>query len=569
MYKKILSFVLAFLMAVTVLAGCGKNSSDTDVEATADTEESARIAMTLSLWLPSDYFTEEAEKEVSEAINSLTKAKYDTAIELKLIPRAEYRDAVEARLQEITDQIAREEEEAEARRKAIKEAKARGETVEEVPEETEETLPTEDETIVNELGITITKYPELGERQFDIFLVTSYDQYMDYVDNEFIQQLDGELSGNSKLLKTYIHPTYLDLANVQGTYAIPNNHPVGQYQYLLVNKELVDQFDYDPDSLTSVLKCQDFIKDVGNHHLDGVIPLLGEVEAANMHFSGINEDKNEWSIAGAQVTNSMSYSSPCTPKSVFSVNVYMNTIKLMKELKEAGYVGDGTVKEGQKFAVGVVSGDPTILEQYEDEYYTRVYSKPMMTEEDAYGAMFAVSAFSKSLSRSMEIITYLNTNTDLRTVLQYGRRGVHWDYTREESKDTIKLLPKASEYQMRLTDTGNVYMTYPGEGRPMSDWDAGKKMNLDMISDPYMKYPGSITEENKAALEAFAEYSKQIKAEMDACPAAEFDDFIARMKTEVKNEEVLKTVLDNKGESPNSIVTRYTEWHDDLYPPAM
>ena len=107
MYKKILSFVLAFLMAVTVLAGCGKNSSDTDVEATADTEESARIAMTLSLWLPSDYFTEEAEKEVSEAINSLTKAKYDTAIELKLIPRAEYRDAVEARLQEITDQIAR------------------------------------------------------------------------------------------------------------------------------------------------------------------------------------------------------------------------------------------------------------------------------------------------------------------------------------------------------------------------------------------------------------------------------------------------------------------------------
>ena len=184
--------------------------------------------------------------------------------------------------------------------------------------------------------------------------------------------------------------------------------------------------------------------------------LLGEVEAANMHFSGINEDKNEWSIAGAQVTNSMSYSSPCTPKSVFSVNVYMNTVKLMKELKEAGYVGDGTVKEGQKFAVGVVSGDPTILEQYEDEYYTRVYSKPMMTEEDAYGAMFAVSAFSKSLSRSMEIITYLNTNTDLRTVLQYGKRGVHWDYTREESKDTIKLLPKSSEYKMRLTDTGNV-----------------------------------------------------------------------------------------------------------------
>lgn len=561
--KKLISLALAAILLLGVFAGCKRVNMDEDVEA-ADTEATSRIAQTLTLWLPTDGATEEDEEAVSAAINRLTQAKYDTAIELKLIPRDQYADAVDARLTEITTKIEEEEAAAEQRRKELKELKAQGIEVAEEPDEEEETKPQEEETIVNELGITITKYPEVGEKQFDIFLVTSYKQYMDYIENEMIQQLDGELSGTSKLMKTYIYPTYLELANVQGTYAIPNNHPVGEYQYLLVNKELVDQYDYDPDSLSSVLKCQAFIEDIGNQHLDGVIPLLGEVEAANMHYFGINEDKNEWSIIGNQVTNSMMYSSPCIPKSVFSTNVYINTVGMMKKLKELGYVGDGTLKEGQKFAVGVISGDPSVKAQYEDEYYVRTYAKPMMKEEDVFGAMFAVSSYSKSLARSMEIITYLNTSTDLRTVLQYGAQGVHWDYTSEDDHDTIKILKDS--YKMRLTDTGNVYMTYPGPGRPMSDWDAGKQMNLDMISDPFMKFPGVLTENNEDLLKQLAEVSKEYKARLDALPSEGYEDAITEIKKEIKNDEFLKGLLDNSGENPNSILQFYNDWHDENYP---
>lgn len=562
--KKLISLALAAILLLGVFAGCNRVNMDEDVEA-ADTEATSRIAMTLTLWLPTDGATDEDIEAVSAAINRLTQAKYDTAIDFKLIPRAQYADAVDARLNEITTMIEEEEAAAEARRKELKELKAQGIAVEEEPEEEEETVVVEEEeTIVNELGITITKYPEVGEKQFDIFLVTSYKQYMDYIENELIQQLDGELSGSSKLMKTYIYPTYLELANVQGTYGVPNNHPVGEYQYLLVNKELVDQYDYDPDSLTSVLKCQAFIEDIGNQHLDGVIPLLGEVDAANMHYFGLNEDKNEWSVIGNQVTNSMSYSSPCIPKSVFSTNVYINTVGMMKRLKELGYVGDGTVKEGEKFAVGVVSGDPSVAAQYEDEYYVRTYAKPMMKEEDVFGAMFAVSSYSKSLARSMEIITYLNTSTDLRTILQYGAQGVHWDYTSEDNHDTIKILKDS--YKMRLTDTGNVYMTYPGPGRPMSDWDAGKQMNLDMISDPFMKFPGVLTENNKELLEQLVEVSKQYKERLDALTSEEYDDAITEIKKEIKNDPFLKGLLDNTGEDPNSILQFYNDWHDENYP---
>ena len=52
-----------------------------------------------------------------------------------------------------------------------------------------------------------------------------YENYINYIEEGLIQQLDTELSGTSKKLKTYIYPTFLTLANQKGTYAIPNNHP--------------------------------------------------------------------------------------------------------------------------------------------------------------------------------------------------------------------------------------------------------------------------------------------------------------------------------------------------------
>ncbi len=566
MNKKLTSLLLAALLTAGSLVGCSTSADEEEV-ATADTEESVRVSMTLTLALPTKSgTTDEAVQKVEDAINKLTEAKYDTAIDLILVPEDEYQAYIDDTLSSISTKILEEEEAAESRRKEIKALKAQGVDVSDMETEAEdgettETVETEEETIINELGISIKQYPEVEDTQFDIFLVQGYDNYNSYIENEYIQQLDSELSGTSKILKTYIYPTYLELANISGTYAIPNNHPVGEYQYLLVNKELVDQYDYDPDELTSFLKCTDFIEDIGNQHLDGVIPLLGEVEPANMVYWGT--DQSEWSILASQITNTMSYKLKLSPKNVFAINVYVNTIGAMKKLNELGYVGDGTVEEGEKFAVGVISGDGTVAEQYEDEYYTYIYSKPMMTEEDAYGNMFAVSTYSKSLERSMEIITYINTSTDIRTILQYGVEGENWEYEDEETKDTIRILN--NDYQMDLLTTGNVYMTYPGEGISMDYWDYGKQQNIDSISNPYMKFTGYINDNNKELLSQLDELSKEYKARLDALTYDEYEDAIAEMKAEVKANEIFTQLTDLENE--NSVTSIYGTWHDDLYPP--
>lgn len=567
MNKKLICLLLSMMMAAGTFIGCSSQATEEDVEATADTEQSARISMTLSMYVPTDKNTTEEAIALAEAqINKLTQAKYDTAIDLVAIPEDQYVATVKEKLDAITAAKIAEEEEAERKRKELKERKANNEDVsaEEAAlndgEETTETTA-EEETIVNDLGITVIKYPEVKEDQLDIFLVKGYEWYNELIENELIQQLDGELGGNSKILKTYIHPTFLGLANIGGTYAIPNNHPVGEYKYLLVNKELVEQYDYNPDDLTTLIKCGDFIKDIGFQKLDGVVPLLGEVEASNINYWG--EDPTQWSVLASQVTNTMSYNVKCPPKSIFTVNAYINTVGLMKELGELGYIGDGTLKDGEKFAVGVVSGDAALAEQYEDEYYVNIYSKPMMSEDDVFGSMFAVSSYSKSLSRSMEIITYLNTSSDIRTILQYGAEGVHWEYEDEETMDTIRIL--SNDYKMNLTETGNVYMTYPGEGVSMDYWAYGKQQNLDSISSPYMKFPGYINDTNKAQIEELAKISKEYKDRFDALTFEEYEQGVADMKKEIKDNATVASLLD-AAENENSIAAIYAAWYDELYP---
>lgn len=568
MNKKLTTLLLAMLLALGSFTGCSTETTEEDVEAVAATEESARISMTLSLWLPTSKNTTEEAIELAEAqINRLTQSKFDTAIELKAIPEDEYQATIDGELERISAALIAEEEEAERKRKELKELKAQGIEVEETEKTDEAATETEEEeTIVNELGISVIKYPEVGENQLDIFLVQGYENYLRYIENEQIQQLDGELSGSSKILKTYIYPTYLTLANVSGTYAIPNNHPVGEYQYLLVNKELVEKYDYNVKDLSTLLKCQDFIKDMGYQVDNGnedITPLLGEVETANMVYWG--EDPSEWSVLASQITNTMSYNVKAAPKSIFSTNVYINTVGMMKELGELGYIGDGKVDEGEKFAVGVIAGDASVAEQYEEDYYVNIYSKPMMSEEDAYGSMFAVSSYSKNLARSMEIITYLNTSTDIRTILQYGAQGVHWDYDDEETKDTIHIL--SNDYQMDLVDTGNVYMTYPGEGISMDHWEYGKQQNLDSISSPYMKFTGYVNDANKAQIAELAELSKQYKEQLDALTFEEWKPTIDAIKKDIKNNELVNSLLDTE-ENENSIAAIYSTWYDDNYPAA-
>ncbi|MBE6569195.1 MAG: hypothetical protein E7658_03120 [Ruminococcaceae bacterium] len=579
MKKKFICILLSMLMLSNMLlTGCALFGRD-DENLEADIEESERGVMTLTLWLPtSENTTDEALALVEEAINNITRAKFETAIELHAVAQDEYQKALDARMNEINEMLggvmpeteAREEEAEETEAAADGETAAEetaaegteetaGETAEETAEETEvEETEYVEETYVNEIGVTVIKYPEPAPEQLDIFLIQGYDKYMEYIEGGLLQALDDEIDTTSKALKSHIYPTFLEGADKDGIYAIPNNRPIDDYKFLLINKELVDKYDYDIDKLNTMSDCEIFIKDMGMQNLEGVVPLLDTYEMAGVNYLSVD---GAWSVAASYFSNDLKPADKVDPVLIFNIPGYIDNIRMMKELSELGYVGDGTLEEGEKFAVGVVTGDPNTIAEYGEEYYIKVFERPIADREDVYSNMFGVSVYSRNLARSMEIITLLNTNKELRTILQYGVEGVHWQVNADDDS-IIDII--SDDYQMDINATGNVFMTYPGEGRSMDEWEFYKEQNLASLVSPYFNFDMLYDSVNQNKLRNSAGVSGDTLEKIQALNSKEFLEQIDSIALTANGKFVISVILSTL-EGASTIATDYfTFWSEEF-----
>lgn len=517
MNKRIISLILAFLMLSTFLfTGCDAlmGGEETDLEEGIK-DEASNSAMTLSMFVVCEKeVSEETARLVENAFNNITKANFKTQVKLHFATYDNYYQMIEERVQSNEEYAELEKEAASALKAARKAAKAEGVVTDDAwfdafyeqhPDyaqfrETEE-LTGEDTTaeqtelvtiagIDNSYTLSQVKYPDEKPAQIDILWIDSYDRYLDFIAREMIERLDPELSGASKKLNEYINNELLLWAKwpTSGTYGIPNNVIIGEYTYLLVNKELAKKYSYNPEELNTLAKCSDFLADVAAYE-PGVAPILGDIYTTGTYYwsidtatGKINSDK--FNLLASTMTNRTHDPSIDTNLTLGCMNVFKNVefvdqLKCIQSYKDAGYV----VAESQNpanYAVRMIKGGADLATIYGEDYSLNVLEYPRAGYEEVFNNMFAVSTYTRSLARSMQIITYLNTNSDLRNILQYGVEGVHYKIDDE----TGKLVRLNQDYMMNIESTGNVFMAYPEEGMPVDAWDWGKKQNLDV--KPYL-----------------------------------------------------------------------------------
>jgi len=546
MKKKLSCLLLTFalILSSVSLFSCSEEEG-------TKSESSSRNPMTLTLYVPTyEGTTQSAIAQVETALNKITKQKYNTAIELHAISSDKYEQTVENRINEINEIQTQTEAEKKAAKQAKREAIQRGETVTETELVTEVVETAEEDTVV---------YPSVTSTQMDLFLIRGYEDFMKYAENSQLSAIDDELNGSAKLIKSYVYPTYLEQATLyDATYAVPNSHPAGEYTYVLINKELCDKYYYDPETMTTLSACRDFILDVGKN--SSVTPFLSEVEATGLTYWSPDGSR---SILATIILDDSDPTSKLNIRNIFGLKSYCNTVTLMKELKENGYLGSNP--DALEFGVGVIKGTAADLEKYGDNYYVNVLAKPRMGQDDIYSAMFAVSAYTKDIKRSMEIMTLINTNSEFRTILQYGVQGVNWeiDEDAEGDEEVIKILNK--EYNMKLEETGNVFITYPGEGIPMSYWDAGNQQNLDSILDPLCRFTNPVDDSNKDYFAKLAEESAAIFKEVDAMTSAEFTANIEALKEKVTATDGYFYLTDEKADKYESLAQKYTAYYAQFF----
>lgn len=430
-------------------------------------------------------------------------------------------------------------------------------------------------------GMSKPVYPKADENQVDIIYIAGRDKYISYIENEWLAPLDEELAGVAAKLTTYVSTPLLTGTKVKGeTYAIPNNNEIGKYTYMLLDKEICDKYYFDYTKVTSIIDCQSLVEDIMIHENKGltseddgyVLPIAStfdecldmlvwywniDIETVTKEvfdedgYAILDDDGNPLKVTSSKYTINRDnkfnlvgclYGSPLNVNrgditlgfnSLFGDAQYKSVLLALKKYQFDNCYGEA--REGQNSAISFIEGDYSVKKGWTDsergvytdengkQYYAVVVKYPQADENDIFGNMFAVSAFSSHLTESMEVITELNTSKELKNILQYGIEGTHYVI----EKGSLRRLN--NDYMMDMDVTGNCFVAYPEEGKPADYWEGVRRQNSEALIDPllgldfnellesYTDNPEKPASFNNDMIRDIASMSDSIWAELEAC----------------------------------------------------
>lgn len=527
MTKRLVALLLSLIMLLGCLVGCGKK--DDEIEDIAN--EGSEKTITLSMYLMSENkVSDEQALAIQNAVNKITKSKFKTQLILHYFSE-ENADDYYAALEDAYDEWLYADDEKDKNDEVLT-----GDAATETAEE----------TYVDEYGVVQLKYPTIPDYQVDLFYISGYDTLSNYILDEMVVELSDEVDNSSKVLKSYVPSAYLKGVDAvcNGLYAIPTNAPIGEYTYMLLNKDILAEYNHTASDFPSIF-CQEaqYLLDHVSKYNKDYVPFRSftpenELDIANMGYVGINEngqfDSSLFSLAG----------STCAPgqrpavQRIFNDATFVSNLRVLSDYEGKGYYG--TAADAQKdFAMGYIKGGLEVVEQYQDKYEVVVLEAPTLNTMDLFENMFAVSASTADTARSMEILTYLYTNKDFNNLLVYGIEGENYELVDSDMLDKNGLPyqhAKAlnNKYVMSPEKLGNMLISYPTVNQPANLFEMYNKQNIDSIASSTLgmvadyDYLPTLDEETEYLR---TESEKLLKKYFDEANSAElFDKYLAEVR---------------------------------------
>ena len=430
---------------------------------------------------------------------------------------------------------------------------------------------------VGDFGIQQLVYPEADENQIDIVYIQGEDMYRSFIDNGWIIGLDEYLSSTGSLLNDYISTTLMSGVKVDGrTFAIPNNVKMGEYTYMLIDKELADKYKYTYESFADITDCEYFLEDIQNSE-PKVLPIASsfkdcmdmfvwywniDVEQGDYGYTYTVNTENNPSVIGCV------YDDPANVGrgkielafgNLFANDRYNEILLSLKGYEYNGMFETENDKRTEGVAISFKTGTYAIKKQafydaegnpkkdsdlsygvYTDEqgksYYVYVTKYPQAESTALYGNMFAVSANSKYPEACMKVLTSLNTNPKLKNILQYGIEGVN--YIINEETGMLERLNR--DYLMDTVKTGNCYISHPEEGLPADYWEDAKRQSNETLINPLLGFDFNVrlaeygAQLDVSQIEVWKACNAEVFGKLDVANAPTYAAFKSELEAAVK-----------------------------------
>lgn len=455
--RRLISVITLFMviaMLIPTLASCTKEADYTETKVPVYTIYSIK----------SDDTTDDAVRAVELAMNRIIFYRLGVCVKLMLYTADEYEAAVEAKYAEIEAY------------KAEQEANKKNNTSSEPSDESETSEVSEDiltgEKLLDNLenGIdTVLEAPRL-----DIFLIRGFDEYSKWANEKKLAALDEKLASEAKLIKDYVHPYFFQAAKIgTKTYGVPCNTTIGQYRYIVFDKELLNKYKLDAKTMCSVSDLQEYLELIKENEPD-IIPMQTATDSSDYAFMFENGFATYVDSTGHVLSS-------------YEDEGLLSYLAMIARYNALGYfnTADGKTAETDpdtRFAVSFIDGDAQSIKDLEAatgrEYDYNVYQVPTATNYNTIDSLLCISQYctSNELDDVAKLLSLIYTDTDLQNLLAHGVKNEH--YTLDDNDQVVKIKDAdGNAYSVDRIYAGNQFISTTLAGEDKEIWERAKEQN--------------------------------------------------------------------------------------------
>ena len=272
-------------------------------------------------------------------------------------------------------------------------------------------------------------------------------------------------------------------------WGIPTNKELATPMHFLFSQELVEKYDIDITQYRSFASLEPLLEMIAETE-PTYIPLFFD----SSHLNILSLGNYEYVVYDSIPLMVNSHDSSCQVVNIFETQYAQETLQLLHRYYEAGYINqDASMRtsfsrfQGENVFLRLSTGGPDASASYSTDYgypiVAQQVSDSIVTTESAQGGIMVVNANTKHPETCLTFLNAVNTDPEIRNLLNYGIEGIHYTLTEDDQVQII-----SSAYRGVPYTQGNWFILKTTVGESPNKWELYQEFNDNTAESPLLGF---------------------------------------------------------------------------------
>lgn len=316
-------------------------------------------------------------------------------------------------------------------------------------------------------------------------------------------------------------------------WGIPTNKELATPVHFLFSQELVEKYQIDISRYHTFSSLEPLLEMISEKEPD-YIPLFFD----SSHLNILSLGNYEYVAYDSIPLMVNSHDPGCQVVNIFETNYARNILQTLHQYYLAGYINqDASMRtsfsrfQGENVFLRLSSGGPDASASYSTDYgypiIAEQVSDSIVTTESAQGGIMVVNANTAHPEECLVFLNAVNTDPEIRNLLNYGIEGVHYTLTEDDQVQIV-----SSAYRGVPYTQGNWFILKTAVGEALNKWELYEEFNNNTAESPLLGFTPDYSDYDAEFKAVSRVYEKYYTALMTGTvdPAIYLPQFLAELE---------------------------------------